>query len=79
MTPGQMIDGYAKVGLELYLDCHGQLVLRGPMALRDAARPAVSARRDRLVRELRRRRGQAIARLLAFDASHVRGDGVAAT
>ena len=49
MTARDRIDGFAALGLVLYVDPTGQLRARGPQRLIDAARPTLRVHRAELV------------------------------
>jgi hypothetical protein len=65
MTPAERLDGYLRCGLDLFLDAHDRLHVRGPLRLRDAARPSLAMHRDEMIAELKRQRAEAVERLTA--------------
>ena len=56
LSPRDRIDGFAALGLDVYLDEDDQLRARGRDVLVEAAHPVLTMHRDVLVAELRRRR-----------------------
>lgn len=78
MTAAEMIDGYVRAGLDVYLDGDDNVVLSGPAGLRAAARPAVKKNRAAIVQELRRQRRAAIEALVGRGVPADRLHGVPA-
>jgi len=68
ITAYERLDGYLRAGLDLYLDADDNLRLRGPLSLRDAARPAILMHKSELVAALRALRADAIERVTSITA-----------
>ena len=64
MTVGELLDAYASVGLDIYLDSDDQLRVRGPQRLRDAARPKLKRLKADLIEYLKAERATAVERLI---------------